>query len=214
MVNSTDNADQNEFDSDQQHLASVYAKSIIDAAENAGKTESILEGLDSFVTDVLGKIPKLAMAFDSPRVSTQERAHLIEKSLAGRADQMLINFLKVVNEHGRLNCLGAINQKAKSLLNELRGRVEVSVTVAESLSSDLEGSVKDKLEAMLGKEVILNVQTDSEIIGGMIVKVGDTVYDSSVANQLEQLRRHAFEGTMTEVRGSVDRFAVEAESNS
>ena len=65
---------------------------------------------------------------------------------------------------------------------------------------------------MLGKEVILNVSKDSAIIGGMIVKVGDTVYDSSVANQLQQRRETTMDRTMQKVRSSFDSFAVESDN--
>ena len=65
---------------------------------------------------------------------------------------------------------------------------------------------------MLDREVVLNVSTDPSIIGGMIVKVGDTVYDSSVANQLNQLRETTMDRTMQKVRSSIDSFAVDTEN--
>ena len=82
------------------------------------------------------------------------------------------------------------------------------------MPQDIESSVAEKLKSMLGKEVILNVKTDPEIIGGMIVKVDDTVYDSSVANQLAQVREAALERTVQKVRNSLETFAVETENES
>lgn len=200
------------FNTDQQYIAGVYAKSLIDAAEKAGNTEEVLEQLDSFVVDVLGGIPKMAAAFDSIRVSEADKSKLIDSSIGGKADKTLVHFLKVLNRHGRLDCIRAINRSAKIQFNELKGRVEAFVTVADDLSESLEGEIKQKLKTMLGKEVILNVSKDSAIIGGMIVKVGDTVYDSSVANQLQQLRETTMDRTMQKVRSSFDSFAVESDN--
>ena len=202
------------FNTDQQYIAGVYAKSLIDAAEKAGNTETVLEQLDSFVVDVLGSIARLADALESPRVSQEDKTRLIDSALSGKADPTLVNFLKVLNAHSRLDCLRAINSRARSLFNELRGRVEAFVTVADEMPQDIESSVAEKLKSMLGKEVILNVKTDPEIIGGMIVKVDDTVYDSSVANQLAQVREAALERTVQKVRNSLETFAVETENES
>ena len=202
------------FNTDQQYIAGVYAKSLIDAAEKAGNTETVLEQLDSFVVDVLGGIARLADALESPRVSQEDKTRLIDSALSGKADPTLVNFLKVLNAHSRLDCLRAINSRARSLFNELRGRVEAFVTVADEMPQDIESSVAEKLKSMLGKEVILNVKTDPEIIGGMIVKVDDTVYDSSVANQLAQVREAALERTVQKVRNSLETFAVETENES
>lgn len=202
---------QERLNTDQQFIAGVYAKSVIDVTEKAGNTEEVLEQLDSFVVDVLPKIPQLHAALESPRVSAEQKASLIDSALAGKADQTLVNFLKVLNNHNRLDCLASINAQARILVNELRGRVEAAVTVADELTPELEKSVQDKLKAYLGKDVILSVKTDPEIIGGMVVKVGDTVYDSSVANQLSQIRGKALDQTMQKVRESIGSFVEDTD---
>ena len=198
------------FDTDQQYIAGVYARSLIDATEKSGSTEDVLLQLDSFVVDVLSKIPVMSAMFGSPRVSREDKDKLIDSALSGKADRSLVNFLKVLNAHDRLDCLNAVNTNAKALFNEKNGRVEAFVTVAESMSDELKSSVGSKLKQMLGKEVILSVKVDPEIIGGMIVKVGDTVYDSSVANQLAQVRSKAMDGMLQKVRGSIESFVTES----
>lgn len=198
------------FNTDQQYIAGVYAKSLLDAAEQAGTTEEVLEQLDSFVVDVLGCIPKLAEALDSPLVSAEDKSRLLDSGLSGRANRTFKNFLNVLNQHGRLDCLKAINAQAKSLFNDIKGRVEAFVTVADELPPDLESSVRENLKSMLGKDVLLTINTDPKIIGGMIVKVGDTVYDSSVANQLTQVREMTMDRAMQKVRNSIESFAIDA----
>ena len=173
-----------------------------------------MEQLDSFVVDVLGKIPQLDSALKSPRVAPEEKASLIDTALAGKADKTLINFLKVLNNHDRLDCLPAINQQARTMFNELRGKVEAAVTVADELTSSMENDVREKLKSILGKDVILTVKIDPEIIGGMIVQVGDTVYDTSLSNQLSQIRESALDQTMQKVRDSIGTFVTETEDQS
>ena len=208
------NQEQSEgINTDQQYIAGVYAKSLIAAAEKAGNTDEVLEQLDSFVVDVLDGIPKLADALQSPRITPEEKHRLIDSTLSGRGDATLIKFLKVLTNHHRLDCLRAINQQAKALFNEMKGRVEAAITVADDLPSHLESAVQEKLKAMLGKEVILLVKKDPQIIGGMIVKVGDTVYDSSVANQLAQVREATLEHANQQVRESLGSFVSDSNND-
>ena len=130
------------FDTDQQYIAGVYAKSLIDATEKSGSTEEVLLQLDSFVVDVLSEIPVMSAMFGSPRVSREDKDKLIDSALAGKADRSLVNFLKVLNAHDRLDCLNAVSANAKALFNEKNGRVEAFVTVAEAMSDDLKSSVE------------------------------------------------------------------------
>ncbi|MDG2468547.1 MAG: ATP synthase F1 subunit delta [Pirellulaceae bacterium] len=202
--------EQNEsYDTDQQYIAGVYAKSLLEAVAANENSGDVLEQLDSFVGDVLNSVSGLAEFLVSPRIPSADKSKLIETALREKADPILINFLKVLNNHGRLDCLRAINNKAKELFNEQQGRIEAFVTVADQLPAELESTVGEKLKKMLGKEVILSITTDPEIIGGMIVKVGDTVYDSSVANRLRQLRETVVDGAMLKVRQSINKFATE-----
>lgn len=212
-MSETDLEPENGFDSDRQYIAGVYAKSLIDAAEKVSKSDEVLQELDSFVNDVLKGVPTLELALTSPRLSADEKNRLIDAAIGRQANPLLVNFLKVVNAHGRLDCLAAINARAKEMLNELRGRVDAEVIVAEEISEDQQSQIADRLRGLLGKEVILDVRTDPSILGGMIVKVGDTVYDASLANRLEQVRQTALDRTMQKVRGSLGAFVVDSEGS-
>ena len=94
------------------------------------------------------------------------------------------------------------------LLNEQQGRVEVLVKTAEPLDDATAEQVKTALSAALKKDVVLMMTTDSELIAGIVVQVGDTVYDGSVANQLNQLRRGVVNKTADQIRESLNRFMV------
>jgi len=89
------------FDSGRQQLGQVYAKALLGVTEKTGTTAVVLAEFDSFLVDVLGKIPQLAVMLASVRVSFAERETLLNRTLKGRMNQQLLDFLKVVARHGR-----------------------------------------------------------------------------------------------------------------
>jgi len=194
------------FDSEQKHLGDVYAKSLLGATESAGNTEQVLEEFDALVGDVLDKLPKLEAALTSPRVPDEAKSQMLDKAFGGKMSATLLNFLKVVCEHRRFDCIRAMNRAAHSLQNELTGRVDVQITTVEPLTDELGERVADRLEALLGKKVNLTTQIDADLIGGLEVRVGDTVYDASVLGRLGRLRQEAVEKTSQAIRQSLERF--------
>ena len=196
------------FDSDMQYLGTVYAKALLTAADKSGNTPEVLDEFDSLVSDVLEKLPKFELMLSSPRVPLPDKIATLDKALAGKIKKELLNFLKVVVEHGRFDCLRAMNKTARRLFNESRGRIEVQVKTAEALVSQTRELVVSRLTASLGKEVEVNAIVDPKIIGGMVVRVGDRVFDGSVSNRLSRLRDMALEQTAQQIRDSIDRFTL------
>lgn len=196
------------FDTGQQRLGAVYAKALLGAAEKAGKAEVVLDELNAFVDDVLAKVPNLEATLASPRVAFEAKAAMLDKSLGGRVSGELLNFLKVVARHGRFDCIRAIRQAARQRLNELRGRVKVFLRAAEPMSRQSIELVVNRLKAVLGKEVDLQVDVDGELIGGVVLRIGDTVYDASVANRLVRLKDELLFKTGQQLRDNLDRFAL------
>jgi F-type H+-transporting ATPase subunit delta len=196
------------IDSGRQHLGSVYAKALLGAADKAGQAEQVLAELESLVTDVLDKLPQLDEAFASPRLGAEEQSALIDRAFGGRMSITLIHFLKVVARHGRLDCLRAILRAAKTLYNELRGRVEITVQTAYPLSNPVRERIASKLTQMLGQQVVLDTEIKEDLLGGLVVRIGDTVYDGSLANRLLQMQEVTLEHTTQSIRESLERFAV------
>ncbi len=192
------------FDSGQERVGAVYAKALLGAAAPAGQA---VEELDSFVSDVLDRLPNLEATLASPRVPFDAKRALLDKSLSGRMSGTLLTFLKVVCRHGRFDCLRAVRRAARQQLNELEGRVDVQVRTPAPLSGEVRALVTRRLESLLGRQVNLFVQEDESLIGGMVVRVGDVVYDASVANELRRLRESAVDLVVHSARESLDRFA-------
>lgn len=196
------------FDSGKQHLGNVYAKALLGVTESAGQTEAVLGEFESLIVDVLDKMPSFEATLVSPRIPHDDKSKMLDKAFGQKMSVTLLNFLKVVSRHGRLDCLRTINKSAHHLFDEMKGRIVVHVRTAEALSADLEKSITEKLQQKLGKQVVLKSHIDPEVIGGLIVKVGDTVFDGSVANQLTRFRDEAYRHTTQQLRSSMDRFVA------
>jgi F-type H+-transporting ATPase subunit delta len=144
---------------------------------------------------------------NSPRISFGEKERILDQVFQDRGDPTLLNFLKVVAKHGRMDCLRTILRSANSLLNDMRGRKEVVVETAIQLDDSLRQQVTDHIKGVLDAEVILQERVNPNLIGGIRVRVGDTVFDGTVANRLQSLRAQVAESTSRKVREKPSRFA-------
>ena len=196
------------FDSGRQHLGAVYAKALLGATEKLGNTDSVLSELESLVADVLDKLPKFDAALSSPRIAQEEKVRILKRAFGGKMSPVLLNFLNVAAEHGRLDCLRAIAEGARRLYNQLRNRVEVNLQSAQPLTNQLRELIAVRLAQLLGREIDLQTGVDPDLLGGIVVRVGDTVYDGSLANKLKTMRGAAIERTARTMRESLERFAL------
>jgi len=194
-------------DASRQHLGSVYAKALLGAAEAAGQADQVVEELESLVTDVLDKLPQLEEAMKSPRLTHEERLPILDKAFGGRLSPTMLTFLKVVSKHGRLDCLRAIARSARKQLNLTRGRVEVIVETAYPLSNPVRERIVGRLMQLLHREVMLTTEVNEDLLGGLVVRVGDTVYDASVAARLKRMEQVTLDHTKQAIRESLERFA-------
>ena len=201
-------ASKTSVDTGQQYLAAVYAKALLGATERAGNTEAVLEELEALLSEVFQQLPKLESTLTSPRVGQAEKLRLLELAIGSRVSRSLLDFLKVLARRGRLDCLRAISRAARQQLNEIRGRVEVTLVTAEPLGEDSKRQAAERLQTALGQQIDLSTSVDPDLIGGAIVRVGDTIFDGSVINRLEQMRRTAHTNSAQKMRDELDRFAT------
>lgn len=201
-------AKREKVDASRQQLGTVYAKALLAAAETAGNADQVVEELEAIVSDVLDKLPQLDQLVRSPRLTHEERLPILEKAFGGRVSPTTLTFLKVVSRHDRLDCLRAIARAARKQLNTARGRVEVIVETAFPLSNPVRERITTRLNKLLGSEVILQTRINEELLGGLVVRIGDTVYDGSLASQLKRLEQVTLEKTKQTIRESIQRFAV------
>ena len=204
----SDSATSTAFDSGREYLGAVYAKALFGAAEKSGGTEAVLASLESIVVDVFDKLPKFEAALVSVRVSAADKERMIEYAFGATAPRVLVNALKVLVRHARLNCLREVQRSFRKLYNDTHGRVEVQVRTATPVNNQLLDKIKQRLAALLGREVEIKLKVQPEILGGMVVRVGDKLFDGSLINKLEQLRTRTLEKTEASIRNTLDRYVT------
>ncbi|MCH2180631.1 MAG: ATP synthase F1 subunit delta [Mariniblastus sp.] len=196
------------FDSDQHQLGKVYAQALLGFGQQKQAVDSLIGELDA-VVDSVESTPQLKLALESPRISGAEKDRLVQKIFGGKVSQDLVNFLKIVGSKDRFDCLAAIRSAAHRLHDEMAGRVQATLTTAHQVDDSVRQKLQSKLSAVLGKQVGLSAKVDGTIIGGMVVRVGDTVYDGSVVNQLGRVRAKAVKRTTDAIRQSIENFMAD-----
>lgn len=196
------------FDTDREHLGRVYAQGLIDAAEGQQVADRVMEELDSLVDDVLDALPDFEELLASPRIGVNEKKRILDNAFADRMAPLLLNFLKVLGKRGRLDCLRHIREAAHKLYNDAHNRVEVSVETAAPIEQKLMCQVEQQLTMTLGRQVVLYSRVNPELLGGLVVHIGDTMYDGSLDRRLETMRQNTKEQTARQIRASLQRFVV------
>jgi F-type H+-transporting ATPase subunit delta len=189
-----------------EHIAGVYAEALLGAAEGAGQTGAVLEEVDSLVADVLGPQPEFERILTSDVISHEERSGILDRVLGERASPLVMSFLKVLSRHGRMGCLRAIAAQAHAIHRQKLGEVAVQVTTAAPLGQAAAQRLREALQPLLGGTPVLHERVDPAVIGGLVVRVGDTIYDASVARQLETVRQQMIDRSAHEIQSRRDRF--------
>ena len=193
------------FDTDKASLGDVYAKALLGVGEKSGKSEKLIDEL-SAVAKVVRELPKLQTTLESPQISADAKQAMLQKAFDGKLSKDTVNFLKVIGSKGRFDCLSQISSSAKRLYNEMSGNVHAEVITAAKVDKAVVKDIAAQLEKALGKKVTLKAVVDPKIIGGMVIRIGDTIHDGSVVNQLEQVRSKAVKRASDAIRGSLDKF--------
>lgn len=194
------------FDVGAERLAQIYAKALLGAAQPTGSAQALIDELRSFCADVLDNFPAFDKVLSAGNISAVEKEAIIDRVIQGRASPLFTNFVKVVAAHGRLDILRTILKVAEQLHDEAQGRVRVHVTTAVPLDERGAARVVERLRVLLGKEPSLVSSVNPGLIGGIVIRSGDTVYDGSVASQLNDLAGQMINRSVHEIQSRRDRF--------
>ena len=170
-----------------EELARVYSEALFGAAKKNGKLDLIREQLSAFA-DALEQNRELNLFFFSPYFSSRDKKDGIGKVLVG-ADEIFINFLKVLIDNHRMPVIFRIRRQFESLWKEEHRLISVDVTSAIELDESIARQIQERVESQTGRTVQLSRHVDEDIIGGLIVRVSNMILDASIRNQLERLRR-------------------------
>jgi F-type H+-transporting ATPase subunit delta len=190
----------------REQIGEIYARALLGAAQKAGQSDAVLEELNALIDEALAGSPKLDTVLASPLISQDEKSALLDRVFQPRISKLLLNFLKVVSRHGRLDCLRAIRQQARKLYEEARGDVRVRITTATAVEPKQVEKIAAALAASLGRRPILETVVDPALVGGAVLRIGDSVYDGSVANQLQSIRQQMIDRSVHEIQSRRDSF--------
>lgn len=194
------------MDTGAEQLGKTYAQALLAAAQNQGITDQIVDQLNQLVDEYLTGSPQLAAAFASPRIDAQEKGRIIDRIFGDDFNPLLVKFLKVMAGRGRLGYVPAVREGAATLYDEMSGQVLAKISTAVPLDEPLRAQITERLGGALGKKVRLQEVVDPDLIGGMVIRVGDTVYDNSVANRLDAIAKRAREGFSSKLSQKFDQL--------
>jgi F-type H+-transporting ATPase subunit delta len=170
-----------------EEIANVYARSLFEVAKEHDKLDEIKEQLDQFA-DELDSNHELQVFFFSPYFSSAEKKDGITKVIEN-GDEHFVRFLELLAERHRLPAAFRIRKEFDRLWAEENQLLPVTITSAVDLD---EGTVKDlatRIEEQTGRQIELTTTVDPDLIGGLQMRVGNMVYDATIKNRLEKLRR-------------------------
>jgi len=173
-------------------IASVYARALFEAAQDAGRLDTVREQLGQ-VADAVSADRDLQVFFFSPYFSSEEKRDGLARTLTD-ADPLLVNFLELLIENHRMPVIFRMRRALDELWEEENRMLPVHVTSAIALADAQITQIGERVGAQTGRRVQLTSTVDPDILGGIVLRVGNAILDASIRNRLEQLRRHVAQG--------------------
>ena len=177
--------------------AATIARNYAEALFAAGEAKSEVERYGAFLDAVAGAVrsdERIALALESPRVAKSAKAKLLEDALGEVAPGEVVRFLQATIRRGRQGLIEEIAQEYQGLVDVKLNRVHAGVVLVVEPDTKLQKQVTERLAAALGKDVRAHFRSDPGILGGVVVRVGDKVYDGSVRRRLAVLKRRMLTG--------------------
>jgi ATP synthase F1 delta subunit len=196
-------------DVDVDKVAEVYATAYLNAVK--ASDNSIDEAVEEFALfiNILKAHDNFAAVLSSAMVSSDEKFALLERAISKSVSVLFMNFLRVVAHRNRFAILDAIYCQARIILDKHHKRIPVVITTAAEIDSEILNTLSTKLAVIIGGEPIIRSVVDPATIGGLIVRVGDTVYDASLLAQLNSVRKQIMERSAKEIQANRQSFQNE-----
>jgi F-type H+-transporting ATPase subunit delta len=170
-----------------EEIAEVYSRAVFEVAQEQGVLDRVHDELGEFA-DALASDRDLQVFFFSPYFSSEEKRDGVRRVVTD-ADPRLVNFLVLLAERHRMPALFRIRRSFDALWAEEHKLLPVTVTSAVELDQGLVQDIGRRIEEQTGRRVELSANVDPDVLGGLVVRVGNMVLDASVRNRLEQLRK-------------------------
>ena len=170
-----------------EEIASVYARSLFEVAEEQNKLDAVREQLGQFA-DALSENRELQVFFFSPYFSTPEKKDGLKKALSG-TEEIFDNFLELLIEKHRMPAVFRVRRELDRMWERENKLLPVEVTSAIELDKQTVKHIGDRIGEQTGQKVELSAKVEPDILGGIVVRVGNSIIDASIRARLEQLRK-------------------------
>ncbi len=171
-----------------EEIAQVYSRALFEVAQEQGKLDLVREQLGQFA-DALEEHRDLAVFLFSPYFSTEEKREGLRRAVVD-ADPTIVNFLETLLERHRMPAIYRIRAAFDRLWDEENRLLPVEVTSAIELDEATVRSIGDRIGEQTGRKVELRSTVDPDILGGIVLRVGNSILDASIKHRLDQLRKH------------------------
>lgn len=169
-------------------VARRYATALADVVVSRGEAREVQEELSAWEQMMLSN-PQLMEVFRNPTIPYEQKQKVLSALISrARVRPMTANFLQVLLQNHRLTELSEVNKRFAQVLDERAGVVSAEVSTARPVPPAMQEALREKLMKLTGKQVRLSFKTDEELIGGLVTRIGSTIYDGSVRNQLQRVK--------------------------
>jgi F-type H+-transporting ATPase subunit delta len=175
-------------------LAKRYAKAVIDLAQEGGVLKEVGQELER-IAELFAESHELVNTFADPTIAPEAKEKVLAQVLEkGGVQELTMKFIHIVLQKGRILGIGEIARSYRDLSDQLENRIRARVVSAAGLSKQEEKKIKGALSKISGKDVILEVEVDDSLLGGVVAYMGSHVYDGSIKNQLTQIKDNLSKG--------------------
>jgi F-type H+-transporting ATPase subunit delta len=170
-----------------EEIAQVYARSLFEVAQEQDKLDEVRDQIGQFA-DALGESRELQTFFFSPYFSTEEKKKGLDSALDG-ADETVENFLALLIENHRMPALFRVRRELDAMWQDVNKLLPVQITSAIELDGAVARQIGDEIGRQTGRKVELTSTVDPDVLGGIVVRVGNSILDASIRTRLERLRK-------------------------
>ncbi len=170
-----------------EEIAQVYARSLFEVASEQGKLDTVRDQLAAFA-DALAQSRELQTFFFSPFFSTEEKQEGLHRAVDG-ADETVLNFLELLIENHRMPVIFRVRRDFDRLWEEANQLLPVQITSAVQLDSSVVDRIGEEIGRQTGRRVQLTSTVDPDVIGGLVLRVGNSILDASIRTRLDALRK-------------------------
>ena len=187
-------------------LAKVYAQAIVEAADRHECQAEVVEELTHVVEEVLPRVDSLTSVLESPQVTTSDKTAIVSKTFSGKISTTALNALLVLASHERLGLLPELVSALRRELDQRAGKREAVLTTANPITPEEQATILKSVEESLGESLTAHFSVNPDLLGGLVVRIEDTVYDHSVSTSLVSLAERLKQRSIHEIQHRRDRL--------